>query len=96
MVQSSVEIGVDTIVAWNVFITDSDWHLVQGQPLTLPVSIGDHVWISHDVSVLKGAIIPRGCIVGAKSLVNRGGYPECALLVGTPARVQDTGVLWSR
>jgi acetyltransferase-like isoleucine patch superfamily enzyme len=96
MVQSSVEIGADTIIAWNVFITDSDWHQIQGQPLMLPVLIGDHVWISHDVSILKGAAIPHGCIVGAKSLVNGGGYPESALLAGVPAQVRDTDVQWSR
>jgi len=96
MVEKYIEIGADVIMAWNVFISDSDWHDVKGSVRSEPVYIGDHVWLGHDVSVLKGSIIPSGCIVGAKSLVTKKKFPNNALLAGAPAIVRRTEVEWSR
>lgn len=96
MVERSVEIGHDCIIAWDVFISDSDWHDIAGTKRSAPIVIGDHVWIGHGVSVLKGSVIPSGCIVGAKSLVSSEMSLENALLAGIPAAVKSTGVEWSR
>lgn len=91
-----IEIGVDTIIAWDVFITDSDWHDIKGSQKIMPVFIGEHVWISHGVSILKGSRIPSGCIVAAKSLVGKGLFEEGSLIAGVPARVCKRNIQWSR
>ena len=96
MVENSVAIGADCIIAWDVYISDSNWHEITGMTRCAPVSIGDHVWISHGVSVLKGAVIPSGCIVGAKSLVTKSFSTEGSLLAGIPAKEIRSGVEWSR
>ncbi|MCL2523738.1 MAG: acyltransferase [Betaproteobacteria bacterium] len=96
MVENSIEIGSDCIIAWDVSITDSDWHEIIDVPRNSPVVIGDNVWISHGVSIIKGANIPSGCIVGAKSLVGRGEFLNNALIAGVPARVKKVGVEWTR
>ncbi|MDP1612372.1 MAG: hypothetical protein Q8M11_15065 [Sulfuritalea sp.] len=96
MVEDSLVIGCDCIIAWDVFISDSDWHDVAGTSRSSPVSIGDHVWISHGVSVLKGAEIPSGCIVGAKSLVASAFDTKNVLIAGVPAKVMKYEVEWSR
>jgi acetyltransferase-like isoleucine patch superfamily enzyme len=96
MVEKLVRIGVDCLIAWDVFISDSNWHDIEGVERCKPIYIGDNVWISHGVSVVKGANIPSGCIVGAKSLVGKGDFPEASLLAGVPATVKRTGVQWSR
>jgi len=96
MVEQSVHIGADCIVAWGVFISDSDWHTIKGKDRCLPVRIEDHVWISHDVSVLKGAVIPHGCIVAPKSVVTARPYQPSSLLAGQPAVIKRVGVEWSR
>lgn len=96
MVEKSVEIGYDCIIAWDVFITDSDWHDIKGSERIRPVFIGDNVWIGHGASVLKGAVIPSGCIVGAKSLVSKGSFPENSLICGIPVAIRRTEVEWSR
>ncbi len=96
MVEHSLNIGADCIIAWDVFISDSDWHDISGMARYSPVSIGDHVWISHGVSVLKGAVIPHGCIVGAKSLVSSVFDTEKALLAGAPAKIIRNNVEWTR
>lgn len=96
MVEQSVSIGCDCIIAWDVLITDSDWHDIDGRERCSPVAIGDNVWISHGASVLKGSVVPSGCIVGAKSMLSSAIESEDSLVAGNPARVRRTGVKWSR
>ncbi len=96
MVEKSIEIGADCIIAWDVFISDSNWHDIKGVVRCEPILIGDNVWIAHGASIIKGAQIPSGCIVGAKSLVAHGMFPENSLIAGVPATVRRTEVEWSR
>ena len=96
MAERSIEIGYDCIIAWGCCITDSNWHELSGTSRCSPVSIGNRVWIGHDVSILPGAKIGDGCVIGAKSLVLGGEYKPFNLLVGNPARVVRENVTWSR
>jgi acetyltransferase-like isoleucine patch superfamily enzyme len=48
--------------------------------------IGEGSWLGDRVTVLSGADIGRGCIIGAGSLV-RGIIPDHAIAVGVPTRV---------
>ncbi len=96
MVERSVRIGQDVIVAWDVLITDSDWHHIDGVSRQSDVIIGDHVWIAHGASVLKGAVIPEDTVVASKSLVSSAFHGRGLLLAGVPARIARTGVRWVR
>lgn len=95
MASKSIEIGKDVIIAWGVYITDSDWHTIEGRDMISPVFIGNNVWISHDVSILKGASIGQGSIIGAKSLVISN-VPEHCLAAGIPAKVVQQNISWTR
>jgi acetyltransferase-like isoleucine patch superfamily enzyme len=53
-----------------------------------PIKIGDGCWIGANTTVLGGAIIDRGCIIAAGSLVMPGKYPENVLLAGVPATIK--------
>jgi acetyltransferase-like isoleucine patch superfamily enzyme len=96
MVENSIDIGADCIIAWDVLISDSNWHDIKGAVRCEPISIGDNVWIAHGASVITGAQVPSGCIVGAKSFLGRGIFPENSLIAGIPATVRKTNVEWSR
>jgi len=96
MVEQCVEIGADSIIAWDVFISGSDWHDISGVPRCSPIVIGNNVWIAHGVSISKGAIVPSGCIVGAKSLVLAGNFQENSLIAGVPAKVRRRDIEWKR
>lgn len=96
MAENSIKIGADAIMAWDVLVTDSDWHRIERSQRIEAVEIGDSVWIAHGVSVLKGSFIPSGSIVGAKSLVQAKFSGKNLLLAGTPARVIREGVQWER
>ena len=50
------------------------------------IVIEDDVWIGANVVLLDGAVLRRGCVVGAGSVV-RGELPAFSVAVGAPARV---------
>jgi len=97
-VNKKVEIGKDFSCAWNVFISDCDWHYIEydGVPSKIQsdVLIGNHVWIAHDCSILKGTKIGNGSIVGSHSLLGGKTYPENSLIAGTPAKVIKNNCSW--
>lgn len=96
MAERRITIGADSIIAWDVLITDSDWHKIEGSCRMEDVEIGDHVWLAHGVSVLKGAVIPAGCVVAAKSLVQNKFSGRNLLLAGIPAGIIREEIQWTR
>lgn len=50
------------------------------------IVVEDDVWIGANVVLLDGAILRRGCVVGAGSVV-RGELPPYSINVGNPTRV---------
>lgn len=88
-----VEIGAATLVADWVYIVDfdhrtSDIHLpIKDQGIVKgPVRIGPGSWVGTKATVLRGAQVGRGCVVGANAVV-RGSLPDYSVAVGSPARV---------
>jgi len=50
--------------------------------------IADHVMIGMQATVMSGAVVGEGCIVGAASFVPyRAQFPPGSLIVGSPARL---------
>ena len=96
MVKKRVVIGTDFICSWDCFITDCNWHLLEGRPSQSDTVIGDHVWVAHGVSILQGARIGDGSVVASRSLVIKEHPQLRALLAGNPARVVRTDVKWCR
>ena len=96
MVRERVEIGSDTIIAWDVFITDCDWHTIEGRAHTIRTIIGDRVWLAHSTSVLKGSKIGDGSILMSHGVCSMNDYPENSLLGGSPTRVLRQNVVWNR
>jgi acetyltransferase-like isoleucine patch superfamily enzyme len=90
-------IGEDVIIAWDTYITDSDWHSIGVSPHNKATLIGQHVWIAVGCKILKGANIGNNSIVGCSAVVIEGDYPPQSLLVGIPARVSRRDIpQWSR
>lgn len=91
----SIVIGRNVAISENVTIRDSDNHTIlpQNKPITLPISIGDNVWIGMNVTILKGVTIGEGAIIAAGAVVNRD-IPAKCLAAGVPAKVIKKNINW--
>lgn len=57
-----------------------------GYEHSLPITVGDNVWICGGVSIVAGVTIGSNSIIGAGSVVTKD-IPEGVIAVGNPARV---------
>ena len=97
LVNEYLEIGHDCLLAWDIFLTDSDWHQIFGQEHTIPTIIGDHVWIGAGSKILKGSVIGDNTIITSQAVVLQGVYESKSLLAGIPAKqIKSNIAAWSR
>ncbi|MBL0921841.1 MAG: colanic acid biosynthesis acetyltransferase WcaF [Phycisphaerales bacterium] len=68
------------ILATAIADPDSPTHADRAAPITME----DDTWVAADSLVLPGAVIRRGTVVGARSLV-QGELPEWRIATGEPA-----------
>lgn len=88
-----IEIGSEALLSDWVYVTDFDHNYdrldlpirKQGIRKT-PVRIGEDVWVGEKVSILRGADIGTGSVVGSQTVVKRR-IPPFSVVVGAPARV---------
>lgn len=87
-----VEIGAHTMIGPNVTIVTTGHPIrpdLRRDPVTqysLPVTIGENVWIGANVTILPGVTIGDNTVVGANSLVSHD-LPADVVAYGTPCRV---------
>lgn len=90
---NKVVIGRNTVISFDVFITDNDHAYekidvpVMLQPLIVKKTIiGENCFIGSGAKLLAGTVLGKQCIVGSNSVV-RGEFPDYCVIVGSPARV---------
>jgi len=83
-----VKIGRGTMLASNVYITDSDWHGTYDRTAeagkVAPVELKENVWIGDSTIICKGVTIGENSIVGAGSVVVND-IPANVIAAGNPA-----------
>lgn len=89
----SITVGTDFAISWDVCITDTDSHSLDGGQRTSPVIIGNRVWIGARAMILKGVTIGDGAVIAANSVVTRD-VPPRTLVGGSPAKVLRENVEW--
>ena len=91
---NGVTIGADVLIAANCTIAAvnhefraRDRKIVEQrfQPSRGGIVIEDDIWIGANCVILDGAILRKGCVVGANSLVN-GELEPYSINVGSPAK----------
>lgn len=96
-----VSFGKDCMLSWSINMINYDQHTIfemeTGKVLNAPTDmrIGRHVWIGQDVLFTRGLRVGDGSIIGTRALVTAD-IPARSLAVGVPARVQRSGVSWTR
>ena len=96
---SRVEVGDGGLWAWNVVVTDHDFHHIEDGSgaivnMPRPVTLREHIWIGANACVLKGSGVGADTVIGAASVVS-GRFDEAhCVLAGNPARVVKRGTHW--
>ena len=79
---------------------DTDWHSICLDGIKanddIKVSIEDNVWIGCRSTILKGAVIPRGCVIGANSNVVGVFTEKNCIIAGNPARIVKKNITWEK
>ena len=84
---AGLTIGDDVAIANEVYITDTNSHGLEGQPVVeAPITIGDGTWIGARAMVMPGVTIGKRVVVAAGSVVTND-VPDETLVAGNPARV---------
>ena len=93
-----ISFGDNVLVSWDCQFMDTDFHFIvidnEKKNNRESVSIGNSVWICCDSIILKGSYIPDGCIIGAKSLVNKKLGKINSLYAGNPASLKKENISW--
>ena len=58
----------------------------QGKTPTMPVTIGNDVWIGRRAIIMPGVTIGNGAIIGAGAIVTKD-VPDYSVVGGVPAKV---------
>lgn len=92
---NKISMGNDVRISEGVTIRDSDNHtILDGRhQKSSPISIGDHVWIGLNSTILKGVTIGDGAIIAAGAVVVHD-VPPKSIVAGIPARVIRENVEW--
>ena len=96
----NVKIGDNCMMGPNVEIAASDAHCIyeieSGKVINKgqSINIGNHVWMTTNVKILKGVTIANNCIIGINSVVTQNCLEENGLYAGTPAKLIKQGINW--
>ena len=93
---NKITIGRNTGCGRNVTIRDNNGgHAIsiRGYKNSIPVVIKEHVWLTESCTVMPGAIIETGAIIGARSVVS-GHIPGSCIVSGDPAKVVEKNIYW--
>lgn len=80
-----IEIGKNFLSSWQTFIMDTDFHPCSPRGESVPIKIGENVWMGMKSTILKGSQVPTNCVIAACSLVNKRFTKEDTILAGIPA-----------
>ena len=62
----------------------------------MAISIEDNVWVGCRSTILKGAIIPQGCVVGANSNVVSAFTENNCIIAGNSAQIVKKHITWKK
>lgn len=93
---NKISIGDNVQIGRHVTIRDNNgkhYMNLRGYKDESPIVIGDKVWLCEGCTIMPGAHIGDGAIIGAYSVVY-GNVPDHSLVSGNPAQIVENDVLW--
>ncbi|MFW0108874.1 acyltransferase [Rothia sp. P7181] len=98
---TTVRIGNDVMIAGSVKVRGDDGHPIfdvrtnQRINTAKDITIKNHVWLGIESYIMGGADISDGCVVGARSIVNKA-FPNNCIIAGSPAKIIRRNIAWER
>lgn len=98
---TQILIGDDCMIASHVQIRADDSHPIFSSEdssrinKSKDIQIGKHCWLGYECTILKGASISEGSVVGMKSIVT-GVFPNNVLIAGIPGKIIKKNIAWER
>lgn len=97
---TTINIGRDCMFSHDIYIRTTDSHSIIKDNVRINqaknITIGNHVWIGMQTLILKGAYIPDGCIIGARSIIPSSKMGENCIYAGAPAQLIKKDISWKR
>ena len=100
---SRISIGNGFMGSFDVSSIDNDGHALYNKHTgnrynqDSSITVGDDVWVGLKSSILSGANIPNGVVVGAGSVVTRKSFMKSdSAVVGNPAKTVKEDIRWQR
>ena len=97
---SSITIGDGCMFSFGIQVYNTDAHaILDAQTGTVinkvrNLTIGNHVWVGANVTIMKNVTIADDCVIGWGSVVSgKFTEPNC-ILAGNPARIIKQGITW--
>ena len=91
--KTEIQIGSDGRIGANFCCFDSDFHGISPKHRddpqyiqTVPIKIGNHVFIGQNVTVLKGVTIGDNVVIGSGAVVTKS-FPDNVIIAGNPAKI---------
>ena len=84
-----IEFGSHIMFSWDCLVMDSDTHVImdsEGKRINddKPIVFGNNIWIGCRCTILKGSIIPDGCVIGASSTLTGQKLSPNTIVAGNP------------
>lgn len=96
-----VEIGEDCMTSYGILIRNHDSHKIYktnnlDSQINPPkdITIGNHVWLCQNVTILKNVILGDNSIVGYGAIVTKG-CSSNSIIAGNPATIVKQDITWS-
>ena len=98
----SITIGNDCMFSNDIEIRNGDSHSIIDTCDNKRINhasnivIGNHVWLTAHVRVLKGSYIPSNCIIGNSSILTSKFTNENSIYAGVPCKFIKDNINWDR
>ena len=95
-----VKIGKNCMFAYDIKIRNNDYHQVldneSGSIINKPhnITIGNHVWVCQNSSIIKTVEIGDDSIIAFGAVVTKG-CPSNSIIAGNPAKIVKSNINWT-
>lgn len=100
----NINIGNDCLMGKNTSLVTTDWHTiynindikdVQNKP-KFGITIGNHVWLCNNVTLLKDVKIPNNTVLSLGSIITKKFEKEYTIIGGIPGKIIKENINWDK